>query len=331
MNQPKQIHTYGLNPKPRPEMVSLVMPVFNEIEVLPLLREVIAEWRESFDLPLELVFVDDGSSDDSLGYLKEWAAEDDCLQVISFSRNFGHQSAIYAGLVHASGDVAVVMDADLQDPLSMIPEMIERYVEGFEIVYGQREERTGESAFKRLSAWAFYRLMHSFVHSDLPVDTGDFRLVSRPVIEVLRTMPEKDRFLRGMFAWMGFPSTSVRYRREERAAGETKFSLFKMCRFAFCAAISFSAAPIRLISLAGVLTAAFGFTYGTYTVARWLLVGDTVQGWPSIIVLICLIGGMILVGLGVVGEYVGRIYEASKSRPSFIVKEQIQSTPHQGE
>lgn len=327
MNQSQQFFADGLAPNPFPEKVSLVIPVYNEIEMLPLLRQAIGDWCKKAGIHFELILVDDGSTDGSLTFLREWATQDDWLCLISFSRNFGHQAAIYAGLVNASGDVAVVLDADLQDPLEVIPEMIERYQEGFAIVYGLREVRNGETAFKRLSAWFFYRVMRCFVHADLPVDTGDFRLISRPVIEALKAMPEQDRFLRGMFAWMGFPQTSVRYRRQERLAGKTKFSFFKMCRFAFCAALSFSAVPIRLISLAGMLTAGFGFVYGAYTVGRWLIVGDTVQGWPSIVVLICLIGGMILIGLGVVGEYVGRIYEATKSRPSYIVKEQVNLAP----
>lgn len=321
MKPPVQKYLYGLTPHSPPGKVSLVIPVFNEIEMLPILKESIVGWSSTFPYDTELVIVDDGSTDGSLDYIRDWVNSDGRVQLISFSRNFGHQSAIYAGLVHSTGDVAIVLDADLQDPLEIIPEMIERYLEGYAMVYGLRENRAGESAFKRVSAWFFYRLMRWFVHPDLPLDTGDFRLISRPVISVLETMPEKDRFLRGMFAWMGFPQASVRYNRKERAAGRTKFSFIKMCRFAWCAAVSFSAAPIRMISLAGLLTAGFGFAYGAYTVGRWLLVGDTVQGWPTIIVLICLIGGMILVGLGVVGEYVGRIYEATKSRPSYIVKE----------
>jgi len=316
-----------ISPHPRPDTVSLVIPVYNEAKMLPLLRRAVEDWSESVSFHQEVILVDDGSSDGSLLFLREWAESASWVRVLSFSRNFGHQSAIYAGLMNATGDVAVVIDADLQDPLEVIPKMVERYVEGYAVVFGVREERRGESFFKRVTAWGFYRVMRRFIHPDLPLDAGDFRLVSRPVIETLRCMPERDRFLRGMFAWMGFPQTSVLYRRQERRAGETKYPLLKMVRFAYDGILSFSAAPIRLIALSGILTAGFGFAYGLYTVGRWLLVGDTVEGWPSIIVLISLIGGMILLALGVVGEYVGRIYEAIKSRPSYIVKEQINPAP----
>lgn len=325
-DKPDQILT-----NPRPSRVGLVIPVYNEVAMLPLLREAVHDWSESVEFAIELVLVDDGSSDGSMAFLREWADSVPWVSVLSLSRNFGHQSAIYAGLMSVSSDVAVVIDADLQDPLEVIPEMVERYIEGYAVVFGVREERAGETFFKRSTAWFFYRMMRRFIHPDLPLDAGDFRLVSRPVIETLRRMPERDRFLRGMFAWMGFPQTSVCYRRQERIAGKTKYPLLKMIHFAYDAILSFSAAPIRLISLAGILTAGLGFTYGAYTVGRWFVVGDTVQGWPSIIVLICMIGGMILIGLGVVGEYVGRIYEASKSRPSFIVKEQINIAPDENE
>ena len=223
----------------------------------------------------------------------------------------------------ASGDAVVILDADLQDPLEVISEMIRRYEEGYEIVYGIRQEREGESVFKRASAWAFYRFMRLMIHKDMPSDTGDFRLVSKACLDVVNAMPEKDRFLRGMFAWTGFAQTGVAYTRHAREHGSSKYPLFKMLRFAGNAVISFSPLPIRCISAAGTLTACFGFFYGIYVIGQWYFIGDTVQGWPSLIVLICLIGGMMLLGLGIVGEYVSRIYESIQQRPNYVIKHTI--------
>ncbi len=291
--------------------------------MLPFLRQALQEWRKTIPQPIEIVVVDDGSSDGSFEFLEAWAREDAALRVLSFSRNFGHQMAVSAGLKYCRSEVAVIIDADLQDPLDAIPKMIQAYERGFDIVYGRRIERKGESIFKRSTAWAFYRFMRLTIHPDLPADAGDFRLVARNVVDTINAMPEKHRFLRGMFAWTGYSQTEVTYVRQPRAEGYSKYPFLKMLRFAANAIISFSPLPIRCISLIGSLTAVFGFLYGLLVVGRWFFIGDTVTGWPSIVVLLCLIGGMNLLGLGIVGEYVSRIYETMQQRPNYIVRQSI--------
>ena len=229
--------------------------------------------------------------------------------------------AVSAGLAVARGDAVVIMDADLQDPLEVVTEMLARYREGYDVVYGQRAEREGETLFKRLSAWLFYRAMKRFVHPDLPEDTGDFRLVSRRCLDAVLRMGEHHRFLRGMFAWGGFHQVAVRYKRNARLYGKTKYPLVKMLKFAWDAALSFSTLPIKLITMGGFLTAALAVAYGIYAVVQKYLFHNTVQGWTGLVVILGLIGGMILVSLGVIGEYVGRIFEEIKRRPLYIVKE----------
>ena len=315
--------TATLKPKPKLQTLSLVFPVFNEIQTLPYLQEALDHWRKTIQQAVEIILVDDGSTDRTTEYLAQWAEQDDTVRVLSFSRNFGHSVAVSAGLERATGDAVVILDADLQDPLDIIPRMIQQYEAGYDIVYGQRKKREGESIFKRSSAWMFYRFMRLMIHPDLPVDTGDFRLISKECLQVINKMPERDRFLRGMFAWTGFPQTGVPYTRHSRAHGTSKYPLLKMLRFAGNAVISFSPFPIRCISAAGALTAFFGFSYGLYVILRWLFIKDTVQGWPSLIVLLSLIGGMILLGVGIVGEYVSRIYESIQQRPNYIIRRSI--------
>lgn len=304
-------------------LLSLVFPVYNEEDALPRLRESLEGWFSDLGYPCEVILVDDGSADGSLSFLRQWSEADSRIRILSLSRNFGHQIAVTAGLRHTRGDAVVILDADLQDPLEVIPEMVKKYREGYDIVYGQREQRLGETWAKRTTAWIFYRIMRGLVHRQLPPDTGDFRLVSKRCIEALRAMPEGHLFLRGLFAWMGFPQTAVRYIRQPRSAGQTKYSYGRMIAFAANAALSFSPLPIRLIALFGAGLATAGFAYGLYSAARWYLIGDTVAGWPTIVVLLTILGGMNLVCLGIIGEYISRIYEETKRRPLFLVKESI--------
>jgi len=308
-------------PRAAPALVSLVFPVYNEAETLPHLRAAVTAWRRSFPHAVEIVLVDDGSRDASWALMRAWAEADAAVRAVALSRNFGHQLALTAGLAQARGDAVVVLDADLQDPLEVIAAMVERYQAGYDVVYGRRCRRLGEGLLKRGTAWLFYRVMRLLVDPGLPADTGDFRLVSRRCVEALKAMPEGHRFLRGMFAWVGFHQTAVEYVRPARVHGETKFPLLRMLAFAGSAVLSFSPLPIRLIGLLGLVLAALGFGYGGYVVARWYWVGDTVEGWPTLVVLLSVIGGMILVSLGVLGEYLSRIYEAVKQRPLYLVRE----------
>jgi dolichol-phosphate mannosyltransferase len=224
------------------------------------------------------------------------------------------------------------LDADLQDPLEVIPEMVAKYCEGFDVVYGQRTKRQGESRLKRVSAWLFYRLMQKLTDQNLPPDTGDFRLVSHRCLQTVRSMRETHRFLRGMFSWVGFNQTACRYVRPERSAGQTKYSYRKMFHFACDAIFSFSPLPLRVALIQGIFVAGLGLIYGLYSVLRWALVGDTVAGWPTLVVLLCVIGGSILAALGLVGEYIGRIYEELKRRPLYIISKRLnvnESDSHQ--
>jgi polyisoprenyl-phosphate glycosyltransferase len=318
MNGPSTTTAHLLVPRPYPAKLSLVVPVFNEEDVIPLLRAELKEFAAGIRCPLEVVVVNDGSTDRTITLLAEWAQADNTLKVLHLSRNFGHQIAATAGLDFASGDAVVLIDADLQDPPGAVHQMIERYCEGYDVIYGQRVSRDGESAFKRFSAWLFYRLMRLFVYQDLPVDTGDFRLVSRPCLNALIQLREQHRFLRGMVAWVGFPQIAVPYQRRERAAGATKYPVSRMLRLAWTAATSFSILPLRFSLLLGVFVALLGmeeFVRALY--ARFM--GQYVPGWTSLMVVTCAIGSALLIGFGILGEYVGKLYEQAKDRPLYIV------------
>jgi dolichol-phosphate mannosyltransferase len=311
----------------RCHVLSLIFPVFNEEEALPLLRDALEAWRGTLAVETEVILVDDGSTDASRAFLARWAADDTSVKVLFLARNFGHQAAMLAGMRHAKGDALVLLDADLQDPLEVVPEMLARFEEGYDIAYGRRVERQGETWFKRATAWGFYRLMRWLVHRNLPSDAGDFRLVSRRCADLVCALPERDPFLRGLFAWTGFRQIGVPYVRKSRAAGTTKFPLWRMLRFASNAALSFSLMPIRVIGVCGLLLAGGSFASGTYAFLRWLVAGDTVQGWPTIVILVAFIGGANMVALAVIGEYVGRVHEAVKQRPRFVVGEALNVAP----
>jgi glycosyltransferase involved in cell wall biosynthesis len=307
-----------LQSRAAPKLLSLVIPVYNEHEMVDLLRRGITDLVEQLPCPAEIILVNDGSSDETLALLMEWAQADKRAKVIGLARNFGHQAAVTAGLDAAVGDAIVIMDADLQDPPDVVLKMVEKYREGYEVVYGQRIDRAGESLMKRLTAWGFYRFMRTLIHKDLPADTGDFRLVSRAVLEVLNEMRETHRFLRGMVAWVGFSQTAVQFKRPPRAAGTTKYPLRKMIKFAWTAACSFSTAPLRISLFFGVIVAMFGLATGAWAIFTKLF-GQTEPGWTSLMAVTCLVGGAILFSIGVLGEYIGRIFEQAKGRPLYIV------------
>lgn len=302
-----------------PSRLSLVIPLFNEEAVIPLLREAIDNFARDLSCSVELVLVNDGSSDRTLALLAEWANSDARVKVLHLSRNFGHQIAATAGLDHATGDAVVLLDADLQDPLPVIHQMIDRYCDGYDVVYGRRESRGGESAWKRFTAWAFYRLMRTLVYRELPPDVGDFRLISRPCLDAVIQMRETHRFLRGMVAWVGFPQAAVTYHRQGRAAGVTKYPLRKMLAFSWIAATSFSTLPLRLSMIFGALVGVLGMEEGIRAALAHFLGWYTVPGWTSLTVLVALIGSALLISIGILGEYVAKLYEQSKGRPLYIV------------
>ena len=244
MRQADPVTRHLLSPRERPARLSLVIPMYNEEAMVAPLREALDNFARTLSSDLELILVNDGSSDQTIALLAEWAASDARIKVLHLSRNFGHQIAATAGLDHATGDAVVLIDADLQDPLPIIHQMIDRYCEGYDVVYGQRESRAGETAYKRFTAWLFYRIMRSLVYRELPPDVGDFRLISRPCLDAVKQMRETHRFLRGMVAWVGFPQVAVPYHRQRRLAGVTKYPLRKMLAFSWVAATSFSILPV---------------------------------------------------------------------------------------
>jgi len=308
-----------LKPRQAPKLLSIVFPVYNEAEGLPTLRRAVEAWTAAQPYACEVVLVDDGSRDGSFALIQEWAADDPRVRGLSFSKNFGQQMAMTAGLSVAKGDAIVLLDADLQDPLEVIPHMVARYQEGYDIVYGQRPEREGESLFKRSSAWIFYRLMQTFVHKNLPADTGDFRLVSRRCLDAVLRMHETHRFLRGLFAWAGFHTTAVQFKRAARQYGQTKWTPVKLVRFAWNAMLSFSSLPLQTITWMGFGTAGLAIGYGVFAILQKYIYHTAVQGWTGIIVALGIIGGAILVSLGVIGNYVGRIFDEIKRRPLYLV------------
>lgn len=301
-------------------LYSLVIPIFNEEAVIPLLLHRLDALLTRLDGSVEVIFVDDGSKDCSPIVLDAKAKSDPRYRFIQLSRNFGHQIAISAGMDAAQGEAVIVMDADLQDPPEVVLELIAKWREGFHIVYAQRLSREGESAFKRWSADAFYRLLDKVANVKIPRNTGDFRLIDRKALEAFKAMPERNRFVRGMFGWIGFRQTAVPFHRLERAAGESKYPLWKMMRLAVDGLVGFSEAPLRLALWAGFCVSVVAFLYGLYVIGMWFHANHLVEGWASTIVILSMLCGMNMVMTGIVGLYVGRIHAEVKNRPLYVVE-----------
>ena len=303
--------------------LSLVIPVYNEEVVLPLLHPRLQEFLTRLALPVEVIFVNDGSKDRSLELLRVLAAEDPRYRVVSLARNFGHQAAITAGLDYARGEAVVVMDADLQDPPEVVVDMVAKWKEGYDVVYGRRRLREAETFFKLLSARIFYRVFAAMVPITVPLDAGDFRLMSRRVVIALRALKETHRFVRGMVAWVGFRQTAVLYDRQGRAAGQTKYPLRRMVRFAIDGITSFSIQPLRFSSYLGIFISVASIAVACWAVIAHFFLKTTVPGWTAEIVMISLLAAAQLLMIGVLGEYVGRIYEQVKARPLYLVDDVI--------
>jgi glycosyltransferase involved in cell wall biosynthesis len=305
-------------------LLSVVIPCMNEEEVLRETNRRLIGVLEGMSVNFELVYVDDGSTDSTPELLHELQAQDTRVRVVRFSRNFGHQIAITAGLEHSSGNAVAIIDADLQDPPEIIVDFVARWREGYDVVYGVRTERNGETAFKLWSAKLFYRIIDHLSDTSIPLDTGDFRLIDRRVVDALLSMPERDRFVRGMVSWLGFSQVSVEYRRAPRLTGKTKFSLFKMIRFAFDGIFSFSILPLRLATWTGFAASGLAiFGIIIVLIERFLGVMGLVKGWSSAMIAQLFLGGVQLICMGLIGEYVGRIYGESKRRPLYIVQERM--------
>jgi dolichol-phosphate mannosyltransferase len=306
----------------RPEL-SLVLPVFNEEAVIDELGRRLLEFLGKLGTSWEVVFVDDGSSDQSRMLLSRLCATDERFKLVGLSRNFGHQLAITAGMDYATGQAVVVMDADLQDPPEVVLEMLARHREGFDVVYGVRNRRSGETVFKRATAAAYYRLLRAMVGVPIPLDAGDFRLLGRPVVTALQALRETNRFVRGMVSWVGFRQTAVYYDRPVRFAGETHYPLRKMIRFALDGIASFSTLPLRLAVWLGVAAGLVGLLVAVWAAYAKFVAHATLPGWTALMVAICLAASAQLLMIGVLGDYVGRIYEEVKRRPLYIVQDLV--------
>jgi glycosyltransferase involved in cell wall biosynthesis len=312
--------------KHQAKLISVIVPCYNEEQVIRETHRRLVEVLEQLEsLRFEIIYVDDGSADRTPSILGELQALDESVRVLLLSRNFGHQIAVSAGLEHASGDAVVLIDADLQDPPEVIREMVQRWRDGFHVAYGTRTERSGETGFKIWTAKLFYRLINRLSETKMPLDTGDFRLMDRKVVDALLAMPERDRFLRGMVSWVGFRQVAVPYERAPRLAGTSKYPLFKMIRFATDAVLSFSFIPLRLATWLGFFTILMAFAGIIYAVLLRLYTDERhwVRGWTSTFTAILFIGGVQLISLGIIGEYLGRIYSEVKKRPLYIVQEQL--------
>ncbi|CAM5181746.1 putative glycosyltransferase [Oligella ureolytica] len=305
--------------------LSLLIPIYNEKEMLPLLYQQLSNVLLSLELFYEIVLVDDGSSDGSAERLVSMAHKYPYLKVLRLSRNFGKEAALTAGLQHVSGEAVIIMDADLQDPPELIPDMLAAWREGYDVVTMRRTKREGETWFKRFTAHGFYRVLNQLSDVDIPTDTGDFRLMSRKAIDAMNQLPERNRYMKGLFAWIGLPTKEISYHRRTRAAGYSKWNYGGLFKLAFEGITSFSVKPLRLTMGVGMMTAIIGLLYGLWILSKTLILGETVPGYPSLISLITVLGGMQLLAIGLVGEYVGKVYFEAKQRPVFLIRDVVKS------
>ncbi|WP_323034757.1 glycosyltransferase family 2 protein [Pararhodobacter sp.] len=313
---------------PERPLISIVIPCLDEMDVLPETLTRLSDLaRSQATCDFEFIFVDDGSRDATLAVLAQAARTDPRLRILSFSRNFGQQIAVTAGIDVARGDAVVLMDSDLQDPPEVVAQMIARWHEGFDVVYGLRASRPGDSWFKRFTANGFYSVISRLSQVAIPADTGDFRLMSRPVVEVLKQMPERHRFLRGMVAWTGFRQTSIAYDRPERFAGATKYPLTKMIRYALDGILSFSIKPLQLAVGLGLMTVCLSVIGIIYALILRIFTSVWVEGWTALMIAVLFLGGVQLLSLGIIGEYIGRIYAEVQRRPLYVVRNRIGFDP----
>ena len=300
---------------------SIIIPVYNEEAVIDQTYRRLKQVMDSTREPYELIFVNDGSCDRTTAIIKDFIDQDNAVKLITFSRNFGHQIAITAGMDYASGAAIVVIDADLQDPPELILEMIAKWKEGFDVVYAKRTKRKGETFFKKQTARLFYRILKASTDLDIPTDTGDFRLLDRRVCKELKRLPEKNRYVRGLVSWVGFRQTAVEYERDERLAGETKYPLKKMIKLSLDGLTSFSFKPIKMANYAGIMLIFCGLIYLAGMLLLKLSNSSVIAGWNLVIAMQLVLTGILLTMMGITGEYIGRIYDETRDRPLYIVSE----------
>ncbi|MEI6083877.1 MAG: glycosyltransferase family 2 protein [Verrucomicrobiota bacterium] len=303
---------------------SIVIPVYNEQDNLPELYARLTTVLKGLGEPYEIIFIDDGSRDNSRELIRKIATQDAWVRGLFFSRNFGHQPAISAGIDHARGAAVVAMDADLQDPPEVIPQLIETWRKGFEVVFGVRKKRK-ESFLKRAAYAVFYRLLHSMANLDIPLDAGDFSLMDRKVVDMLKKMPERNRFIRGLRSWVGFKQTGIEYERDARHAGEPKYNFTRLLKLAFDGFMSFSYVPLRIAFWMGLASFALCLVYIAYALYGKFALGTNPPGWTSLMIAVMMLGGVQLVLIGIVGEYIARIYDEVKQRPFYVVGETVNS------
>jgi glycosyltransferase involved in cell wall biosynthesis len=302
------------------EFLSVVVPVHNESAVLPEFHDIVSEVMNATECAYELIYIDDGSTDDSIDILNSIRSNDDRVAVIELSRNFGKEVALTAGLDHACGDAVIIIDADLQDPPELIHTFLREWRAGYDVAYGKRIDRRGESKMKILTAKWFYRVLNYLSDVEIPEDVGDFRLLSRRAVDALLAMPERRRYMKGLYAWIGFPQKSIPYVRQPRAAGVTTWNYWRLWNFALEGITSFSDVPLKVATYLGVATSGFAFIYGLFLLVRTLLWGNPVPGYPSLIIVMLFLGGVQLICLGIIGEYLARTYHETRSRALYFVK-----------
>ncbi len=312
---------------PTPPQLSVIVPVFNEEEVLPEFHRRLGAVLDALGMSAEILYVNDGSRDGSRDCLLALKNRDARVAVLDLSRNFGKEIAMSAGLDHALGtEGVIIMDADLQDPPELIPQLLEVWRQGVDVVYAQREEREGESLTKKFTAYWFYRVMQAMSEVKIPADTGDFRFLSRRAVNALNRLRERHRFMKGLFAWIGYPQQALRYRRASRQAGKTKWNYWRLWNFALEGITSFSVIPLKFSSYLGLLIAGAAFVYGLIIIVKTLLFGEPVKGYPSLMTVILFLGGVQLMVLGIIGEYLGRMFTETKQRPLYLVNHYLPAT-----
>jgi len=303
--------------------LSIVVPVYNEEEVLSLFHRRMVNCLEALELHWEIIYVDDGSQDDSVKILKKLRLITANMGMLHFSRNFGKEQAMSAGLKTASGKAVIIIDADLQDPPELIPSMIDAWLQGADVVNMRRSSRQGESVIKRATAHAFYKVINKLSSVSISENVGDFRLLSRRVVDALNQLHERNRFMKGLFSWVGYQQITLEYHRDSRAAGESKWNYWKLWNYAIEGITGFSTAPLKVASYAGFISAITAFTYALYFILKTFLFGEIVPGFPTLIVTVLFLGGLQLMAIGVVGEYIARLFIESKQRPLYLIDEYL--------
>ena len=305
------------------QTISIVIPVFNEVENVPVLFDHLSQAIRDLPYGFEILFVDDGSTDGTFLAIKDLQQRNRNVKAISFSRNFGHQAALTAGLHYASGDAVITMDGDLQHPPSLIPSLIEKWKEGYEIVYTIRSSAADTSLFKRITSRLFYKIINAFSETPVQPFAADFRLMTRPVVDSLNSLEERDRFMRGLIGWLGYSNVGIPYTADPRMAGTSKYTVRSMVKLALNGILSFSAAPLHLVTYLGIASACLGFLYGIYSLYVRFFTSGTVQGWTSLIIVILFLGGVQLISIGILGEYLIRVYDETKRRPVYLIRDSI--------